>query len=130
MRIQAVSLVDVTETREKRDGDPKKYAQQSNFNTLVQTLNIRGNIIPISCEQKSGGITQYHLGENFKGKQTHWIVTFESEREIISIDNNTLIEDFQWVPVILNLNESADIEQPMFNPSDINQKNISFIFTL
>jgi hypothetical protein len=128
MRLQAISLVDVTETREKRDGDTKKYSQQSNFNSLVQTINIRANMIPISCEKKSGGISQYNLGENFKNKHNYWIVTFESEREVVAIDESTLIEDFELVPVNLNLDETAKISQAVFDTSDKNDKNISFIF--
>lgn len=130
MRLQVISLVDVTETREKRDGDTKKYSQQSNFNTLVQTVNIRANMLPVNCEQKSGGITQYNLGNNFKGKQNYWIVTFESEREAVSIDENTLVEDFQLVPIVLKLNETAEITQPVFNPDDELNKNVSFIFDI
>ena len=130
MRLQAISLDDVTETREKRDGDTKKYSQQSNFNTLVQTVNIRANMLPVNCEQKAGGITQYNLGSNFKGKQNYWIVTFESEREAVSIDENTLIEDFQLVPVVLQLNETAEMPQSVFNPDDELNKNISFIFDI
>jgi len=130
MRLQAISLVDVTETREKRDGDTKKYSQQSNFNTLVQTVNIRANMMPVNCEQKSGGITQYNLGSNFKGKQNYWVVTFESEREATSIDENTLIEDFQLVPIVLNLNETAELSEPVFNPDNESNKNISFIFDI
>ena len=130
MRLQAITLVDVTETREKRDGDTKKYSQQSNFNSLVQTVNIRANMIPISCEKKSGGISQYNLGENFKNKHNYWIVTFESEREIVSINNATLQEDFTLVPVVLNLGETAKIKDPVFNAADIGEKNISFIFDI
>jgi len=130
MRLQAITLVDVTETREKRDGDTKKYSQQSNFNSLVQTINIRANMIPISCEKKSGGISQYKLGENFKNKHNYWIVTFESEREIVSIDDATLQEDFTLVPVVLNLGETAKIKDPVFNAADTGEKNISFIFDI
>ena len=130
MRLQAITLVDVTETREKRDGDTKKYSQQSNFNSLVQTVNIRANMIPISCEKKSGGISQYNLGENFKNKHNYWIVTFESEREIVSIDDATLQEDFTLVPVVLNLGETAKIKDPVFNAADTGEKNISFIFDI
>jgi len=130
MRLQIITLVDVTETREKRDGDTKKYSQQSNFNTLVQTVNIRANMMPVNCEQKSGGISQYNLGGNFKGKQNYWIVTFESEREATSIDENSLIEDFQLVPIVLKLDETAEISEPVFNPDNESNKNISFIFDI
>lgn len=128
MRLQIITLVDVTETREKRDGDTKKYSQQANLNTLINSATLRTNLRPVSIEQKHGGIAQLELGKKYKDRQKYWIVTLESEREDFGVDQFMLQHDFDLVPITTGLNESVKFPENVFETKDEDYKNVSFIF--
>jgi hypothetical protein len=128
MRLQIITLVDVTETREKRDGDTKKYSQQANLNTLFNTATLRTNLRPVSIEQKHGGIVQLALGKKYKDRQKYWIVTLESERAEFGVDEIMLQNDFNLVPITTGLNESVEFPENVFESKNEDYKNVSFIF--
>jgi hypothetical protein len=128
MRLQIITLVDVTETREKRDGDTKKYSQQANLNTLFNTATLRTNLRPVSIEQKHGGIAQLALGKKYKDRQKYWIVTLESERAEFGVDEIMLQNDFNLVPITTGLNESVEFPENVFESKNEDYKNVSFIF--
>ena len=128
MRLQIITLVDVTETREKRDGDTKKYSQQANLNTLFNTATLRTNLRPVSTEQKHGGIAQLALGKKYKDRQKYWIVTLESERAEFGVDEIMLQNDFNLVPITTGLNESVEFPENVFESKNEDYKNVSFIF--
>jgi len=128
MRLKIITLVDVTETREKRDGDTKKYSQQANLNTLFNTATLRTNLRPVSIEQKHGGIAQLALGKKYKDRQKYWIVTLESERAEFGVDEIMLQNDFNLVPITTGLNESVEFPENVFESKNEDYKNVSFIF--
>lgn len=129
MRLEIVTLVDVTQTNEKRGGEPKRYSQQSNYNTLIQTATLRANFLPIRVEMNNSSINQFTFGKKYKDKQKHWIIKLEAERESVGLDIAMLNEDFDLVPIVLGLDETVKIPDNVFNTTDSELKNIVFRFT-
>jgi hypothetical protein len=129
MRLEIVTLVDVTQTNEKRGGEPKRYSQQSNFNTLIQTATLRANFLPIRVDINNSSINQFGFGKKYKDKQKHWIIRLEAERESVGLDIAMLNEDFDLVPIVLGLDETVKIPDNVFNTTDSELKNIVFRFT-
>ena len=125
MRTQILTLIDVTQTNARRDGDEKEYSQQSNFNSLCQTAMLRSNLVPIKTETKFGGIATIGFGNDYKGKHRYWIVTFDDEREV-PITQEMFAEDFDLIPMIVNLEETAKMEDPAFYTKDEDKINIVF----
>jgi len=58
-------------------------------------------------------VAKLAFGDKYKGKQKVWTFEFSIEAEG-ALDINTLDEDFNLIPVILGLNETANIEQALF----------------
>ena len=129
MRLEIVTLVDVTQTNEKRGGEPKRYSQQSNYNTLIQTATLRANFLPIRVEMNNSSINQFTFGKKYKDTQKHWIIKLEAERESVGLDIAMLNEDFDLVPIVLGLDETVKIPDNVFNTTDSELKNIVFRFT-
>lgn len=126
MRINIYTLVDITKTDARRNENQKLFSQQSNFNTVQQTASLRSNLIFRGLEQKTGGIAQYKFGSLFKGKQKYWLVSFDTERDTALITHDMLETDFDFIPVVVGLNESVQIIEPIFRTQDLEHKNIVF----
>ena len=115
------TLVDITETNARR-GDGDAYKQQQNFMSVLQTIGIRANPsnIRVTCEEESTA----DFGSKFKGKQSVWTMRFEIEYGGTSVD--MLIEDFDLVPFIDNLQETTQFDKAIFFTKDTKNKNIIF----
>jgi hypothetical protein len=114
-RYQIVTLVDITRTNPTRsETDQHLLAQQANFNTLLQSIGLRSNVEwtvdPTECK----GILPHPL----EGKANYWTWTFEVERdEVFNKDGDPvglLLDDLHGVPIISQLNNSVDIDPPVF----------------
>lgn len=127
MRVKIITLVDVTKTDARRNEDKKKYSQQSNYSTTVQTACLRVNMIPFEILQHAGSINQLGFGSKFKNRQNYWTVTFDNEYAN-SITLEELKKDFHLVPIILGLEETAKIDTPVYNTEDPELTNIVFEF--
>ena len=115
------TLVDITETNARR-GDGDAYKQQQNFMSALQTIGIRANPsnIKVTCQEDSTA----EFGSKYKGKHTVWTMLFEIEYGGTSVD--MLVEDFDLVPFIDNLQETAKFEKAIFFTKDSKNKNIIF----
>ena len=119
------TLVDITNTNARRGEDPIAYRQNQNYLSVLQTIGMRTNIEFISLEQENKSLTDMNFGSNFKGKQNVWTFTFEVEREgYLTVDN--LVEDFDLVPFIPELEETAKFAKPVFHSKDLKHNNIIF----
>lgn len=108
------TLVDVTRTQPTRaETNQQKLAQQANFNTLIQVLELRSNISWNIDPKEETGTLKYT-----SGKATHWIWQFESERDDVYLDGTDpvglLVKDLNNVPIINGLNNSVDIHPAVF----------------
>jgi len=127
MRVQIITLVDITKTDARRDADKKKYGQHSNYSTLLQTACLRVNMVPFETKCTAGSINQFGFGSKFRNRHNYWITTFDNEYTN-SITVEELQQDFNLVPVVLGLDETAKIETPVFNTKDLETCNIIFQF--
>lgn len=118
-----VTLIDITETGELR-GNSKERDQQRNWETVLQVLNLKTQPIIVEGPEQVQGIDfKKHTGlvncfgefyHEFPYPQTLWAVKFASEQEdVYSIEE--LYKDFDQVPVILGLNETARFMLPIFH---------------
>ena len=117
-----VTLVDITRTQPSRmDTDKLKLAQQANFNSLCQAIGLRANFNYQQDPIYKTGSLPYNIG----GKATHWVWEFETERpDIFLLEHDPvyfLKEDINGVPVINQLNNSADIDPAVFQTQGTNQ---------
>lgn len=116
------TTIDITETKQRHGGDFVPRCQQQNFDTVLQTIGLCGNVYFDHSPKK---ITASMFGQKNK---SIWHFEWRMEiEELFTKDGNhvaILEEVFQYVPVILNLTENAKIEKPMFEVG----KNIAFSF--
>ena len=125
MRFRLYTLVDITETGARRGEDPKSMRQQQNFLTVLQTIGLRVNPtyvrppkIIIENPKKLG------LNSSAEPKQKIWDFVFDIEyQDALSID--TLVQDFNLIPIITGLDETAEFENAVFISQNGN-KNIVF----
>lgn len=121
-RFRIITLIDITRTNAPRhETDTLKIGQQANFNSFLQTINLRANIDWAEDPVKYSGA----LPDPIDGKAVHWVWEFETERdELFYKDNNSvglLVEDLHGVPVISELENSADINPAAIQTSGKNQ---------
>jgi hypothetical protein len=114
-RFQIITLVDITQTNPNRsETDPHRLAQQANFNSLIQAIGLRANVVWISSPRERTGA----LPRDLDGKAAHWTWTFDVERDDVFLkDGNSvalLIDDLNGVPIIPNLNNSVDLDPACF----------------
>jgi len=130
MEYKLYTLVDITHTGQHRN-EPGKEAlrwKEQNFQTVIQTLGIRSNIVytnsPVSTEVK-GRIVGFDTDKIIRV----WRFDFSTERDFVYESNGdpvgALVEDFTLVPYISGLDEDMTQEYAVFNP-EAPGKNITF----
>ena len=117
--------------------------QNNNFNTLLQLLQIRGNIIwEIPPKKYNTLLGNTKFGTVYEGKQNTWTFQFFTEQSELYGDFNNptgqLIEDFNLVPVITDCEDTANfpiktfitrnLEKPSTNMATQEQKVINAIY--
>ena len=125
MRFKIFTVVDITETKARRGDDKKLYSQQTNYNTVLQTIGLRVNLNPIYCKSHTENIDKTDFGTTVKGKQRYWEFCFEVEYEgALSLD--MMMSDFDLIPVITDLDETVHNHNKVFRTSCPNDRNIVF----
>lgn len=109
-RYQITTLIDITRTNPSRNETNKlKLGQQSNFNSVLQTIGLRSNVDwEVDPVRESGRLSELDT------KIAHWIWEFTAERDQIFYKSNTdpvglLLDDLNSVPIVIDLTEEADI---------------------
>ena len=121
MRFRIRTLVDITHTRVRRRSD-KESNQQDNYDTVMQTIGLRVNPENIKVYSNQEQAT---LGSKYQGEQRIWYFDFTPNIEdAITID--MLINDFNLVPFITELDETVEFAQNYFLTKDRKETNISF----
>lgn len=118
------TLVDITATgvtRNKTGEDDFKRNQQRNWETVLQVLGIRAQ--PTLLEGPMSGIVGEEIlgrlfGDMYTGEQRVWIASFSIEhRDVYKKDTDQLAllaDDFNQVPIITGLDETARFILPIF----------------
>lgn len=109
-RYRILTLIDITRTNPHRsETDKTKISQQANFNSLLQGIGLRSNVTWANDPKKHTG----SLPGDIEGKANHWIWDFDVEREEVFLENGDpvalLVKDLNGVPIITQLEDSADI---------------------
>tara|TARA_Y100000114_G_C11736674_1_gene316574 strand:- start:164 stop:634 length:471 start_codon:yes stop_codon:yes gene_type:complete len=107
--------------------------QNSNFNTMLQLLQIRGNIVweqPPLRLHKTLGNTGF--GSAYEGKHYSWHFQFFTEQSEIygvpATPTGQLIDDFNLVPVVNFCKETAAFPTSTFITTDMNTINTYFSY--
>jgi len=126
MRFKLYTLVDITETGARRGEDPKLHRQQQNYLTVMQTIGMRVNPTYVKPPHTINDIpSKYNLGNKYKTKQSIWEYTFDIEYQD-GLDIDTLQNDFDLIPIITDLDETAKFENAHFITKNTALTNISF----
>lgn len=122
MKYILYTLVDITETSQHHGPDRLARSQQQNFETVLQTLGICGNVYYTSPPEKLPA-----SGKFKKSKGSMWKFEWEMEiDELFADDSNPIAKLptlFKFVPIITGLTETDTIN-PMFKVGE----NIIFEF--
>jgi hypothetical protein len=126
MRFVIHTLVDITETGSRRGEDPKQYRQQQNFLTVMQTIGLRVNPTYVKAPEVVKEVpSKLGLGTSYKTKQSVWKYVFDMEYEG-ALDIETLVNDFDLIPIITQLDETAEFDNAHFLTKDTALTNITF----
>lgn len=118
------TLADIANTGAKRNQDPHAYKQYQNYLTVLQTIGLRVNP---TVEKDPVIVNDYpKFGTAYKGSHTVWKLPIEIEYED-ALTMEMLINDFDFVPFITGLTESAEFDKCVFRTQDTRLKNIVFI---
>ena len=110
-RYRITTLIDITRTDAKKsDNDQYRLAQQDNFNSLRQSIELRSIVSWHRDPVKQNG----RLPDPLDGKAAYWIWEFETERDDLFLRDNDpvalLKEDLHGVPIIDGLDETVNFE--------------------
>ena len=118
-----LTLVDITRTgvTRSRDTDNIERNQQRNLETLIQCMGLRGQVQhmqgPVVVTSDVGDL---EFGEFFEGEQKVWVWTWAVENpEVYTLGDDilgALKTDFEQIPIIVGLEESAKFMLPIFYP--------------
>jgi len=126
MRFTLYTLVDITETNARRGEDPKRFKQQQNYLTVLQTIGLRVNPTYVSPPKQFKDVpSKVNLGKNFKNKQNIWEYTFDIEYEA-ALNLETLHKDFDLIPIITGLDETVTFDNNVFSSQNTANNNIIF----
>ncbi len=107
--------------------------QQSNFTTLIQTLQLRGNLVwehtPVRIHEN---IVNMKFGNAYEGKHYVWNFMWQVEQtDLYSKDNDPygqLKEDFDMIPILNFCKETATFPASAFITTDPRTINTYFSF--
>jgi hypothetical protein len=126
MKFKIQTLVDITHTGAGRqEADKTAYRQEANFQTVLQTIGLRANLeFEKSPVVEEITLAKIGFGDKYKGKQCVWTFEFEVEFEE-AVTLNMLNNDFNLIPFIPGLTETAKFEQAIFRTTP-QERNIVF----
>ena len=124
--ITCLTLIDITPTHVTKGNDETRD-QQRNWETVLQVLGLKTQPLiirePVCFAGES--LEHFQFGEFYQGLHNVWAFQFRGERDdFYTLDQ--LEEDFETVPIILGLEETARFMLPIFHTQGT-LKNIYFI---
>lgn len=129
---QGFTLVDITATGVTRsnDVDDIKRNQQRNWETVLQCMGLRTQPQNITEPQwAEADVNEFQFGDLYQGLHRIWTWSWTVEQsgvyEVHGKNIGGLISDFEQVPIICGLEETARFMLPIFYPHGA-IKNIYF----
>lgn len=128
--IEIKTLIDITNTNVRRinQGTQQELDQFRNWTTMMQTIGMR-SIIDYDNDPKCEliDIKGQGFGSEFKGKQMVWTFQFRPDRPDAFAESSDPIcllkNDLDKVPVIINLTETINITEAVFEIEDNSFRN-------
>ena len=127
------TLVDITATGVTRFRPEQEFErnQQRNWETVLQAIGLRTQPLmiqgPVTTESNVNDGWQF--GEYYQGEHKIWAWTFAVEHtDVFLMEDDplgALVKDFEQIPIIQGLNETARFMLPIFYPHGA-IKNIYF----
>lgn len=122
MRVAVYTLVDITATGVTRTQDVDNYQrnQQRNWETAHQIINLRthAQISAVPASPRMVFMDQHEFGSYYSGQHRCWKFIFFVEYSTILGTEQDPFErlryDFDSVPVIIGLDETAAMPDPVF----------------
>lgn len=113
------TLIDITETKQHRNNSNNTVAinQQANFMTFVQTLMLRKNFYftsPVVEKVSAEQLKKLGFGSDYSGSNNVWGLELSVDEGQQFPDADSLLKDFDLVPVIGGLNETIKINNNVF----------------
>ena len=130
MKIIVKTLLDITETKKHKHNsyDKRDVNQQSNFMSFFNCLSMRFNpYYEVGPTVSKVDVKGLGFGSKYTGKHNVWEFEFDLELAVAGIDHSTLVNDFDLIPVIPDLNETIKVNNNMFRTKDKELINILFI---
>lgn len=125
MRVTITTVIDITETKARKHDDSLSRQQQANYLTVLQTVGLRVQLTPIECKTHVGDVSSLGFGSSIQDKQRYWTFEFTYDQEgAVTLD--TLTNDFDLVPVITGLKDTAPITNSAFRTKHKADRNIIF----
>ena len=130
MKIIVKTLLDITETKKHKHNcvDKLEVNQQANFMSFFNCLSMRFNpyydVAPQIAEQD---VADIGFGSDYKGVHKVWTFEFTVDTAVAGIDEATLVNDFDLIPMISGLQESIQINNNVFMTKDDKTRNVVFI---
>ena len=116
------TLVDITATGYYRSRSDLERLEQQNFDTVIQTIGLSGNVYydkpPIIIPADIFGAPDQRCW------YFEWTMEIDYVFEVDGDNIRRLKENFEFIPFISNLNETAKFDQALFKLG----KNIIFDF--
>lgn len=124
-RYKITTLVDITKSNANRsETDRIRLGQQANFNSLLQTIGLRSNVSWVSDPKSETGT----LPDPFQGKAAYWLWEIDCERDDVFLKDEDpvglLKDDLHGVPVVNDLDNTADIDPSIFDTKTQNYNTI------
>lgn len=132
--IEIKTLIDITNSNVRRinQGSQQQLDQFRNWTTLLQCIGLRA-IIEYDHDPRVETIvlTGAEFGSEYVGPHRVWTFRFRSDRPGAFASNNDPIallkHDLDKIPVIVNLTETINTDDAVFDLSDQMRKNIVVI---
>jgi len=125
MKFKLYTLVDITETNARFNKFDRFWKQQQNFLTVLQTIGLRSNPTEIKVLNKILDIKDLDFGSAYKGKHNVWTLVFSIEN-VDGTSIEMLNHDFNNIPVIDNLDETAKFKNAHFSTKNNTIRNVYF----
>ena len=128
--IEIKTLLDITNTDVRRinQGTQRELDQFRNWTTILQCIGLRA-IINYDRDPQSQivDVKELGFGSEYKGKHRVWTFQFRPDTEgAFATDASSfalLQQDLDKIPVILNLTETINITQAVFDTSSVTLAN-------
>lgn len=93
--------------------------KQRNWETIIQIIGLRAQPLYLdnSAMLTNQDLSNFNFGESYTGTHTVWTCLFGVEAQHVydtDIELDSLIQDFNGVPITINLSETIQLPKPIF----------------